>query len=214
MVSDSGSHRCAPSGQQGDFMRLVITALALVSGQALAYQPRTGDIVFHTSTSAQSAAIQAATHSVHSHVGVVVHEKGRPMVLEAVEPVKLTPLQSWLDRGRGKRYVIKRMKPGLTPAAAAQMESDARRFLGKPYDLTFEWSDDRIYCSELVWKLFKASAGVELAPLTTLRTFDLTVPVVKAKLKERYGTDIPLDEPVVPPSALFDSELLETVAQR
>jgi len=195
-------------------MRLVIAALALVSVQALAYQPRTGDIVFHTSTSAQSAAIQAATHSVYSHVGVVVHEKGHPMVLEAVEPVKLTPLQKWLDRGQGGRYVIKRMKQGLAAATLARMEQDARRFLGKPYDLTFEWSDDRIYCSELVWKLFKASAGVELAPLTTLRTFDLTVPVVKAKLKERYANNIPLDEPVVPPSALFDSDLLETVAQR
>ena len=195
-------------------MRLVIAALALVSVQALAYQPRTGDIVFHTSTSAQSAAIQAATHSVYSHVGVVVHEKGRPMVLEAVEPVKLTPLQKWLDRGQGGRYVIKRMKQGLAAATLARMEQDARRFLGKPYDLTFEWSDDRIYCSELVWKLFKASAGVELAPLTTLRTFDLTVPVVKAKLKERYANNIPLDEPVVPPSALFDSDLLEIVAQR
>ena len=195
-------------------MRLVIAALALVSVQALAYQPRTGDIVFHTSTSAQSAAIQAATHSVYSHVGVVVHEKGHPMVLEAVEPVKLTPLQKWLDRGQGGRYVIKRMKQGLAAATLARMEQDARRFLGKPYDLMFEWSDDRIYCSELVWKLFKASAGVELAPLTTLRTFDLTVPVVKAKLKERYANNIPLDEPVVPPSALFDSDLLETVAQR
>ena len=203
-----------PSSQVRDFMRLVIAALALVSVQALAYQPRTGDIVFHTSTSAQSAAIQAATHSVYSHVGVVVHEKGHPMVLEAVEPVKLTPLQKWLDRGQGGRYVIKRMKQGLAAATLARMEQDARRFLGKPYDLTFEWSDDRIYCSELVWKLFKASAGVELAPLTTLRTFDLTVPVVKAKLKERYANNIPLDEPVVPPSALFDSDLLEIVAQR
>src|SRR5437867_163185 len=24
-----------------------------------------------------------------------------------------------------------------------------------PYDLTFEWSDDKIYCSELVWKVYE-----------------------------------------------------------
>lgn len=196
------------------FSPWALSCLALVCGSAHAYDPRTGDIVFHTSTSAQSAAIQAATHSAYSHVGVVLLEHGRAMVLEAVEPVKLTPLNAWLDRGKGRHYVIKRLKVALPAASAARMQADASKFLGKPYDLTFEWSDDRIYCSELVWKIYKESAGIELAPLSQLRSFDLSSPVVRAKLKERYGSDIPLNEPVVPPSALFDSALLETVAKR
>ncbi len=198
-------------------MKLALAAMVaslFVASHSWAYQPRTGDIVFHTSTSAQSAAIQAATHSAYSHVGVVVHDQGSPKVLEAVEPVKLTSLQAWLKRGKGQHYVIKRLKQPLAASAAAQMELDAKRFIGKPYDLTFEWSDDRIYCSELVWKLYKGSAGIELAPLSQLKSFDLTSPAVRSKLKERYGSQVPLDEPVVPPSALFDSPLLETVAER
>lgn len=198
-------------------MKLALAAMVaslFVASHSWAYEPRTGDIVFHTSTSAQSAAIQAATHSAYSHVGVVVHDLGSPKVLEAVEPVKLTSLQAWLKRGKGQHYVIKRLKQPLAASAAAQMELDAKRFIGKPYDLTFEWSDDRIYCSELVWKLYKGSAGIELAPLSQLKSFDLTSPAVRSKLKERYGSQIPLDEPVVPPSALFDSPLLETVAER
>lgn len=198
-------------------MKLALAAMVaslFVASHSWAYQPRTGDIVFHTSTSAQSAAIQAATHSAYSHVGVVVHDQGSPKVLEAVEPVKLTSLQAWLKRGKGQHYVIKRLKQPLAASAAAQMELDAKRFIGKPYDLTFEWSDDRIYCSELVWKLYKGSAGIELAPLSKLKSFDLTSPAVRSKLKERYGSQVPLDEPVVPPSALFDSPLLETVAER
>lgn len=198
-------------------MKLVHTAIVaslFVASQSWAYEPRTGDIVFHTSTSAQSAAIQAATRSAYSHVGVVVHDKGQPKVLEAVEPVKLTSLQAWLKRGKGQHYVIKRLKQPLAASAAAQMELDAKRFIGKPYDLTFEWSDDRIYCSELVWKLYKGSAGIELTSLSQLKSFDLTSPAVRSKLKERYGNKVPLDEPVVPPSALFDSPLLETVAER
>lgn len=191
-----------------------MVASLFVASHSWAYEPRTGDIVFHTSTSAQSAAIQAATHSAYSHVGVVVHDQGSPKVLEAVEPVKLTSLQAWLKRGKGQHYVIKRLKQPLAASAAAQMELDAKRFIGKPYDLTFEWSDDRIYCSELVWKLYKGSAGIELAPLSQLKSFDLTSPAVRSKLKERYGSQVPLDEPVVPPSALFDSPLLETVAER
>jgi hypothetical protein len=33
-------------------------------------------------------------------------------------------------------------------------EKMAVQFLGKPYDAEFSWSDDRIYCSELIAKIF------------------------------------------------------------
>ena len=39
-------------------------------------------------------------------------------------------------------------------------------------------------------------------------------PVVKAKLIERYGNSIPLDEPVVSPAGIFDSPALITVLER
>jgi hypothetical protein len=35
------------------------------------YQPRNGDIIFQTSLSDQSVAIQAATKSPYSHLGIV-----------------------------------------------------------------------------------------------------------------------------------------------
>jgi hypothetical protein len=47
-----------------------------------------------------------------------------------------------------------------------------------------------------------------------LREFDLTDGVVKAKMKERYGDEVPLDEPVISPAAMFESPLLEMVAER
>lgn len=62
-------------------------ALALVGcwGSAAAeYEPRNGDIVFHTSRSAQSLAIQKATESPYSHMGIVYVEDGRALVFEAV----------------------------------------------------------------------------------------------------------------------------------
>jgi hypothetical protein len=34
-------------------------------------------------------------------------------------------------------------------------KTEAEIFLGKPYDSKFSWSDDKIYCSELVAKLLK-----------------------------------------------------------
>jgi uncharacterized protein YycO len=194
------------------FMVLGMNLFALSS--ALAYTPEAGDIVFHTSTSAQSIAVQAATHSPYSHMGIVLIRDGRPVVLEAVQPVKYTALTTWLNRGKGRHYVVKRLKAPLAPSAIPRFDLEAKKYVGKPYDLTFGWSDDRIYCSELVWKLYKSAVGIELAPLATLGSFDLSAPAVKAKLKERYGDNIPKNEPVIAPSAIFESALLTTVATR
>ena len=180
---------------------------------AAAYQPQVGDIVFHTSTSAQSLAVQQATRSPLSHMGLVLIQGGQPVVLEAVQPVKYTPLAQWQARGEGGHYVVKRLKAPLPDDAGARLEREAGRYLGKPYDLTFEWSDKRIYCSELVWKLYRDALGIELAPLARLDSFDLSHPAVRAKLKERYGARVPLAEPVIAPSALFAAPLLEAVAE-
>jgi hypothetical protein len=41
--------------------------------------------------------------------------------------------------------------------------------------------------------------------------FDLSHPVVQAKVRERFGDNIPLDETVVSPADIFNSPALETV---
>jgi len=178
---------------------------------------RDGDIVFHTSLSSQSEAIQRATRSRYSHMGIVFHRHGRPYVLEAVGPVRYTPLGQWRDRGAGGHLVIKRLANAaavLTPRATARLKARAEAFLGRPYDLTFEWSDDRMYCSELVWKAYDRALEVRIGELQRLRNFNLSDPVVEARLHQRYGDRIPLDEPVISPSSMFNSRALVTVAER
>lgn len=197
------------------FIKPIMVCLSLLlSATAFAYEPEAGDIVFHTSRSAQSKAVQAATKSPYSHMGIVLFRDGKAVVFEAVQPVKYTPLKQWLDRGQGRRYVAKRLKQPLSAASVRKLHQAAERYEGKAYDLTFEWSDERLYCSELVWKMYKAAADIELAPLARLGSFDLDAPAVKAKLKERYGENVPLDEPVVSPAAIFESRALKIVGQR
>ena len=178
---------------------------------------REGDIVFHTSRSSQSLAIQRATHSKFSHMGIVLIRDGQPFVFEAVKTVRYTPLEKWLRRGgEGGHYVVKRLKERekLLPAEKLErLRASAARFAGKPYDLTFEWSDTRIYCSELVWKMYERAVGLKIGELGALREFDLGDPVVRAKMRVRYGDQVPLGESVIAPSAMFDSALLETVAE-
>lgn len=178
---------------------------------------RDGDIIFQETSSAQSKAIQLATHSRYSHVGIIYFQKNRPFVFEAVQPVKFSSLSNFLRRSVGGHYIVKRLKNAdsiLTKPILAKMLSEGRRFSGKDYDWVFGWSDSRIYCSELVWKIYQRGAGIELSPTKRLREFDLSHPTVKAKMRERYGLNIPLDEPVVAPSQLFESDLLEIVLER
>jgi hypothetical protein len=175
-----------------------------------------GDIIFQTSKSSQSKAIQLATKSKYSHMGIIYEIDGRPYVYEAVQPVKLTKLSDWIKRGENAHYVVKRLKDDqvLTKENLDKMRAWGERFKGKDYDIYFEWSDDKIYCSELVWKIYKEALDIEIGSLQELRSFDLSGSVVKSKMRERYGDQIPLDEKVISPGAMFDSEKLVTVIEK
>jgi hypothetical protein len=176
-----------------------------------------GDMLFQISTSGQGKAIQLATNSPYSHCGILFRENNEWMVFEGVQPVKKTKLSDWINRGEGHHYVSKRHKDAaslLTKAVKEKMKVEAKKLVGKNYDLTFEWNDDRIYCSELVYKIYQRGAGIGVGKLQKLREFDLSNPIVKAKLVERYGTKIPLDEPVISPGAIFtDTNLVEILSE-
>ena len=175
-----------------------------------------GDIIFHTSKSEQSQAIQLATRSKYSHMGIIYEEQGKYFVYEAVEPVKLTPLEEWKKRGENGHYIIKRLKNAeevISPAVLLNMKEVGQQYLGKSYDVYFNWSDEKIYCSELVWKIYKEAAGIEIGTLENLSDFDLSSDYVQSIMKERYGNNIPLDEKVISPAAMFNSSLLVTVEE-
>ena len=172
-----------------------------------------GDILFQISRSGQGKAIQLATKSPYSHCGILFKENKEWMVYEGVQPVKKTLLSEWINRGDGHNYVSKRHKDAaslLTSDVKEKMKEEAKKLVGKNYDLTFEWNDDRIYCSELVYKIYQRGAGISVGTLQKLQDFNLSSPVVRAKLKERYGNNIPLNETVISPGAIFaDSNLVE-----
>jgi uncharacterized protein YycO len=175
---------------------------------------RNGDLIFQTSLSGQSKAIQLATNSKYSHCGIIYNDNGQLYVFEAIQPVTTTPLDKWIARGKDGHYVIKRLKNAdqvLDAETLRRMKQEGEKLKGKNYDLTFEWSDEKIYCSELIWKIYQRATGIEIGKLERLSDFDLTNEAVKKIMNERYGDRIPLDELVVSPVAIFESELLTTV---
>jgi len=176
---------------------------------------RDGDLVFQTSRSAQGAAVAAATGSPLTHMGVVLLDHGRPLVLEAVEPVRLTGLDEWRRRGEGGRLWVRRLRDAdqvLTPAVVERLRALGRAWLGRHYDLQFRMDDDRLYCSELAYKLYDRAAGIRLGRLQRAGDLALGSPEVRRRLRERFGPGgFDPEEPVITPQSIFEDPRLATV---
>lgn len=112
------------------FLRVLVLALAAAAANA-AEPLQEGDIIFHTSRSSRSVAIQHATKSPYSHMGVILTEGGKLMVYESSATVRYTPLQTWIARGDGGRYVVKRLKGGLNPAQKRALRDSAGPYEGQ-----------------------------------------------------------------------------------
>ncbi|MFQ1005942.1 YiiX family permuted papain-like enzyme [Gilliamella sp. CG22] len=176
------------------------------------YQPKDGDIIFQSSQSSQSKAVEQATNSPYSHMGIIFIKNGKPYVFEAGSKVAYTPLTSFIERGKNRYYVIKRLKDhNLSVKETNKLKLVAKTFENKPYDIWFGWNDNYIYCSELVRKIYNRALKLEIGQLQNIKDFNLSSALVKQKLKARYGDKIPFQETVISPVAMFNSPLLITV---
>lgn len=193
-------------------LRPIALTLYLTFLASLASAWETGDIIFHESTSQQSRVIQQVTGSRYSHMGVIVKRGEAAFVLEAIHRVSPTPLKQFIDRGVDGHYVVKRLRPEYRPSRVqwAEIESLAESWIGLEYDLVFGWSDEKMYCSELVWKLYKRGAQVRIGELVTFADLDLSHPATQALIRSRTNS-VDLNERIVTPQAMFQSDKLTSV---
>lgn len=193
----------------------IVTLGLLGAKETKAYDLREGDIVFSSSEAGQGEAIIAATASPYTHCGIVFLRNGRLMVLEAVQPVRASTLEDFMARGKPEGFTAKRLKTTVTPEAYQKARAWAEAQIGRNYDVRFAWDDGKLYCSELVWKVYQ-HAGVELCPTRKFRDYDLQRPAVKKIIEQRYGgmDKLPLDEKVVAPSDIAASNLLVEVPRK
>jgi uncharacterized protein YycO len=171
---------------------------------------RDGDMIFQTSKSSQSQVIQDLTHSNFSHCGIIFHKSGRTYVLEAVQTVRLTPIDEWIKRGVNGKYSVTRYTKPLSKDDVDRMYMYAKNQLGKPYDLKFQWSDRRMYCSELIYKVYVAG-GVTLSDCKVFKDYDIKTPAVRKLIEKRYSGDFSSEEPVITPVDLYNSEWVRVI---
>ena len=189
------------------FLTLVIIIMTIGCGNSQDLSFKTGDIIFHTSLSSQSKFIQDATNSKFSHVGIIYIKEGKPYVFEAVEPVRLTPLPKWVNKGENKNYTVYRSNIPLSENDLTKMYEYCVKQEGKHYDMKFQWDDSKIYCSELVWDTYN-SVGIQLSTPKTFADFDIESTEIKKEIVRRYGDKFVQSELVVSPQCIIESRHL------
>lgn len=189
-----------------------------------AYVPEVGDLLFQDlDCGPYCKSIERVTQGVYganfSHIGILVLDSGQAVVYEAVSRgVVATPLQEFLSRninedGRPK-VIVGRLKDNyrfLIPHAIEQ----ANQLLGSAYDDTYVDGDDRYYCSELVYEVFKrANNEAPFFPLAPMTYIDpdtgQTFPIWKDYFTRR-NTTVPEGVPGINPGAISRSPYIKIV---
>ncbi len=171
-----------------------------------------GDVIFQTNNYGQSLAVQKATGSKYSHVGILFKENGQWYVYEAIQPVTKTLLSKFILKGDKGHITISRYKNNeiLTPDKIEKMKTFFNKVKGKDYDLLFEWSDEKWYCSELVWKMYKA-IGVQISDYEKFGQFNFDDPYVQKIVNERFKNGINDEETVITPKGIYESPKMKEV---
>lgn len=176
----------------------------------LRYEPAEGDVVFQSLPHGPVVwAIEGVTGSPYSHCGIVARRDGRWVVYEAYGDVSETPLRTFLFRGRGGGFVVYRLRPEHRGHIPQTLEC-CTGYLGRPYDIRYRLDDEKIYCSELVYKAYRdATQGQELGRL--VRFGDMNWRPYETLIERIEGGAVPVDREMITPAELARAPQLEPV---
>ena len=191
------------------FILVLIIIISIPVYKYLRYTPEEGDIVFQSLPHNHLVnVIEGITQSEYSHCGIVVCKNGNWIVLEAIGPVKETPLFNWIFRGRNFDFAAYRFIPKYKPIIK-QFINEGYKYLNFPYDVRYQMDDEKIYCSELVYKAFEKSTGERITELERLG--DLNWKPYRRSIEYFENGAPPLDRKMITPVHLSRSSKLEKI---
>lgn len=199
----------------------IIVSMALLIGVSLLssactklpkdYAIQKGDILFQSlPRNPLVIAIEGVTDSPFSHCGIIVERSGEWFVLEAIGPVKETPLIDWINQGRDNRFWAYRLKEPLRNRIP-DILFEARKQAGKDYDILYRFDNEEIYCSELIFNAVRDATGTELGTIEKLG--DLNWKPYEHTIISIQGF-VPQDREMITPVSLSRAEELFLVYPR
>jgi uncharacterized protein YycO len=188
---------------------LSFTACQKSTPPSAAFAGQEGDIVFQSlPRNPLIDAIEGATGSPYSHCGILHQTSSGWAVIEAIGPVRETPLSDWIAQSRDGQYSVYRLKEPYRPKIGAFVQA-AKSYKGLPYDIHYDLDDAAIYCSELIYKAFQKTTGEELGRLQALGELHWQ-PHVKV-IKQIEGGTVPVERKMITPRSLSEAPQLEKV---
>jgi hypothetical protein len=171
-----------------------------------------GDVIFQTSNYGQSLAVQKATESKYSHVGILFQENDEWFVYEAVQPVQKITLKEFISHGDQNHFTISRYNAPsqLSVEKIEKMKTFFTKVQGKDYDIYFEWSDKTWYCSELVWKMYD-HVGIKISEFEKFGQYNLKDPVVVEIINQRFKNGVNKNETVITPRGIYESSKMKEI---
>jgi hypothetical protein len=161
----------------GGYVLLIVFRSVLVVGVLLLancarlpkeYDPQEGDILIQSfELNPLVVAIEGVTESPYSHCGIVTERADGWYVLEAIGPVKETPILEWIGQGRGKRFWAYRLDDSFQ-VSVPEIIGMARKHKGKGYDADYLFDNEEIYCSELVFLAIHDATGRQVGKIEKL----------------------------------------------
>ena len=159
---------------------LVVTPWpATAAGAALAPDPlrpltprlQDGDLIFIREANPIFRHVAETTRSWETHVGILFSgPNGTWQVAESRFPrSQFTPLEKFIARSEHGRFTITRHAVELSPGEKQRLRQSARARMGRFYNLGFNYDARGLYCSKLVFDVYREAAGVQVGSLTTFR---------------------------------------------
>lgn len=141
------------------------------------HQLKEGDILFqHNACGPLCESIDKVTAGYggndYNHCGLVVLINDTLAVVEAIgQHVKISSLKEFYQRSskNNQSLLVGRVKADWQ-RSIPQAVFNSLELIGRPYDSVFEWGNESVYCSELIYEAFNtANQGeplFQLAPMT------------------------------------------------
>jgi uncharacterized protein YycO len=169
---------------------------------------RDGDVVFQKIPGETGDRIAAITASPVTHCGIVIVENDEVKIIDAADVVKSSPVKEWISNGVEKKFALARNE-SIPADKADNIIKEAEKMKGKPYDFQYEWDEEKVYCSELVYKSYERGAGIKLCGFKKLG--ELEYRGHEEFIKTLMDGQLPLDRQMITPADIYTSGELKMV---